>query len=277
MNKNNRTTSNMIYKKRGSIVSVRVNKRSLWKGKPEKSLCKSLPNTGGRNNQGRITCRAIANKHKKKYRMIDFKRNLSTERAIVKRIEYDPNRTAFIALVEYESSKIKKYIIAQDGLKVGSVIESGIDSSYNNIANCCTLLKIPIGTLISMVETQPGRGASVARAAGTFVKLVSKRTGYAILSLPSGNTIQVSLDCKAVIGKVSNVNHFNTVIGHAGHNRKRGRKSKVRGIAMNPIDHANGGRTCGGKIFSNFKGNMVKGYKTVRSKKKNKKNYYLIL
>ena len=242
---------------------VLVNKRKLWKGPREKSLCGSLPKTGGRNNRGVITCRHRGGGAKKIYRQIDFLRD-KTGSATVERIEYDPNRSAFIALVLYEDGR-KSYIIAPENLKIGSKVE--FSKEVNSLGSCSKLSDIAIGSKIHNVERNIGKGAQIARSAGTFVTLEGKEAGFAILKVPSGSTIRVSLDCKASIGSVSNSNHMNENLGKAGRNRHRGWRPEVRGVAMNPVDHPQGGRTHGGKIFRNYTGRIKKGQKTVRRKK----------
>lgn len=242
---------------------VLVNKRKLWKGPREKILCEALSKTGGRNNRGVITCRHRGGGAKKIYRHIDFLRSKKGT-ATVNRIEYDPNRTAFIALVTYEDGT-KSYITAPENLKIGSSVELSQGSTV--LGSCCKLSNIPIGTKIHNVELSAGRGAQLARAAGAFVTLEGKEGGSAILKVPSGRILKVSLECKASVGIVSNGNHMNENLGKAGRNRHRGWRPEVRGVAMNPVDHHNGGRTSGGKIFTNPQGTVRKGQKTVRRKK----------
>lgn len=237
---------------------VLVNKRKLWKGEREKTLCHAIQKTGGRNNRGVITCRHRGGGAKRIYRNIDFLRNKSGS-ATVSRIEYDPNRSAFIALIVYED-KTKSYILATENLKIGSSVELSEGSTV--LSSCSKLSHIPIGTKIHNVELNVGKGAQIARAAGTFVTLEGKEAGRAILKVPSGRTLKVSLECKASIGIVSNSNHMNEVLGKAGRNRHRGWRPEVRGVAMNPVDHHNGGRTSGGKTFTNPRGTVKKGQKT---------------
>lgn len=243
---------------------VLVNKRKLWKGNREKILCHSIQKSGGRNNRGVITCRHRGGGARKIYRKIDFLRD-KTGPATVERIEYDPNRSAFIALLNYEKDSIKSYIIAPENIKIGSKIEVSEGSTV--LGSCSRLAYIPIGTKIHNVELYVGKGAQLARSAGSFVTLEGKEAGVAILKVPSGRTLQVSLDCKASIGVVSNSNHMNENLGKAGRNRHRGWRPEVRGVAMNPVDHHNGGRTSGGKIFTNPTGRIRKGQKTARKKR----------
>jgi len=259
--------NNLIYYNpitAGSRNLILVNKRHLWKDGPVKSLCEKLKKTGGRNNQGKITCRHRGGGARRIYRKIDFIRN-KTGIATVERIEYDPNRSAFIALIRYEDNTLS-YIIAPDGLGVGMKVESAV-STTNSVGNSCALSNIKVGTLIHNIELQPGKGAKMARSAGCKVILAGKEVGFAILQLPSGKQKKVSLDCRASIGIVSNIDHMNEVLGKAGRNRHRGWRPEVRGIAMNPVDHPHGGRTNGGMNWTNHTGRIRKGQKTVRRKK----------
>jgi large subunit ribosomal protein L2 len=242
---------------------VLVNKKKLWRGPREKILCHAIKKTGGRNHRGKITCRHMGGGARRIYRQVDFFRK-KTGIATVERIEYDPNRTAFIALIVYEDNT-KSYIIATENMKIGSKIDLSQGSTV--LSSCSELSYIPLGTKIHNIELESGRGAQLVRAAGTFATLEGKEGGVAILRVPSGNTLKVSLKCKASIGIVSNSNHMNEVLGKAGRNRQRGWRPEVRGVAMNPVDHHNGGRTHGGKIFTNPTGRIRKGQKTVRKKK----------
>jgi len=235
--------------------------------KPEKSLLEPKKRSGGRNNKGKMTSRHIGGGHKKRYRVIDFKRNKFEVPAEVKSIEYDPNRTAFIALVEYKDGE-KKYIIAPNGLGVGQIISSGKNASPE-IGNALYLSDIPLGTVISCIELSPGRGASIARSAGAFAQLMAREGKFATIKLPSGETRLVLVTCMAVIGAVSNSDHQLLVSGKAGRSRWLGRRPRTRPVAMNPVDHPMGGgegRASGGHPRSR-NGIPAKGYRT-RSKTK---------
>ena len=241
---------------------------------PEKSLLKTLKKSGGRNSGGKMTVRNIGGGHKRKIRIIDFKRVRDDIQATVKSIEYDPNRSANIALITYVDG-VKSYIIAPNGLKVGQKVISG-DSSPIEVGNCLTLENIPLGTIIHNVELFPKKGASLARSAGSYVQLVAKEGKYATLKLPSGETRLVLLTCRGSIGTVSNANHMNTRLGKAGRNRWLGRRPRVRAVAMNPVDHPMGGgegKASGGHPRSR-NGLYSKGLKT---RKKNKYSDKLII
>lgn len=241
---------------------------------PEKSLLRPLKKTGGRNNQGRMTMRYIGGGHKRRYRLIDFTRGRENENATVKTIEYDPNRTARIALVEYADGK-KSYIIAPTGLKVGQTIMSGRGVAPE-IGNTLYLSEIPLGTLIHNIELRPGQGGIMARSAGSYAQLLAREGKYAIIKLPSGETRMVLTECKATIGTVSNSDHALEKSGKAGRSRWLGRRPRTRGVAMNPVDHPMGGgegRASGGHPRSR-KGIPAKGYKT-RSKK-NQSNKFIV-
>lgn len=236
--------------------------------KPEKSLLAPKKRSGGRNNQGRMTMRYIGGGHKKRYRIIDFKRDVFDMPAEVKSIEYDPNRTAFIALLQYENGE-KRYIVAPNGLKVGESLVSSLEGAPIEIGNSMPLSKIPFGTIISCVELRPGQGACMARSAGTFAQLMAKEGKYATVKLPSGETRLVLLDCMATIGAVSNSDHQLLVSGKAGRSRWLGRRPRTRPVVMNPVDHPMGGgegKSSGGHPRSR-NGIPAKGFKT-RSKKK---------
>ncbi|MDA0356612.1 MAG: 50S ribosomal protein L2 [Bacteroidetes bacterium] len=235
--------------------------------KPEKSLISSLKRSGGRNNTGKMTMRHIGGGHKKRYRIIDFNRNKVSMPAEVVSIEYDPNRTAFIALVKYEDGE-KKYIIAQNGLTVGQTVVSGTGVAPE-IGNAMPMSEIPLGTIISCVELQPGQGAVLARSAGTFAQLMARDGKYATIKLPSGETRMVMANCFATIGVVSNSDHQLMVSGKAGRSRWLGRRPRTRPVAMNPVDHPMGGgegRASGGHPRSR-NGIPAKGYRT-RNKNK---------
>jgi len=241
--------------------------------KPEKSLLVPLKKTGGRNNQGKMTMRYIGGGHKKKYRIIDFKRNKFGVEAKVVSIEYDPNRTAFIALVQYTDGE-KRYIIAPAGLKVDQVIVSGQENIAPEIGNAMPLSQIPLGTVISCIELRPGQGANIARSAGTFAQLMAKDGKYATVKLPSGETRMILLTCLATIGAVSNSDHQLVLSGKAGRSRWLGRRPRTRAVVMNPVDHPMGGgegRATGGHPRSR-KGIPAKGYRT-RSKTKASNKY----
>ena len=241
--------------------------------KPEKSLLVPLKKTGGRNNQGKMTMRYIGGGHKKKYRIIDFKRNKFGVDAKVVSIEYDPNRTAFIALVQYTDGE-KRYIIAPAGLKVDQVIVSDQENIAPEIGNAMPLSQIPLGTVISCIELRPGQGANIARSAGTFAQLMAKDGKYATVKLPSGETRMILLSCLATIGAVSNSDHQLVLSGKAGRSRWLGRRPRTRAVVMNPVDHPMGGgegRATGGHPRSR-KGIPAKGYRT-RSKTKASNKY----
>ena len=241
---------------------------------PEKSLLMPAKSSGGRNGSGKMTVRNIGGGHKQKYRIIDFKRDKEGIPAVVKTIEYDPNRTARIALVFYADGE-KRYIVAPNGLKVGQEINAG-KGIAPNVGNTLFLSEIPFGTIIHNVELRPGQGAKMARSAGSYAQLMSRDGKYAILKMPSGETRMVLQACKATIGMVSNVDHNLEKSGKAGRSRWLGRRPRVRGVVMNPVDHPMGGgegRATGGHPRSR-KGIPAKGYKT-RSKK-NASDRYII-
>ena len=242
--------------------------------KPEKSLLAPKKRSGGRNNQGRMTTRNIGGGHKQKYRIIDFKRDKQGIPATVKTIEYDPNRTAFIALLSYADGE-KRYVIAQNGLKVGQVIVSGKEVSPE-IGNALYLSEIPLGTTISCIELRPGQGAVMARSAGSFAQLMARDGKYATVKLPSGETRLILLTCMATIGVVSNSDHQLLVSGKAGRSRWLGRRPRTNAVRMNPVDHPMGGgegRASGGHPRSR-NGIPAKGFKT-RSKTKASNKYIL--
>ncbi len=240
--------------------------------KPEKSLVKGKSKSGGRNNQGRMTMRYTGGGHKRKDRVIDFKREKEGVPAKVKTIEYDPNRSARIALVFYSDGE-KRYIIAPHGLKVDQEIISGKGISPE-IGNTLYLSDIPLGTVIHNVELQPKKGAELARSAGAYAQLVSREGRFAIVKLPSGEIRKILVTCRATVGSVSNSDHALERSGKAGRSRWLGRRPRVRGVAMNPVDHPMGGgegRASGGHPRSRT-GLLAKGYKT-RSKKKHSNKY----
>ncbi len=230
--------------------------------KPEKSLLEPLRKTGGRNNQGKMTMRYIGGGHKRMYRVIDFLRNKDEYTATVKTIEYDPNRSARIALVVYADGE-KRYIIAPNGIQVGQVIASGPNVAPE-VGNTLPLANIPLGTLVHNIELRPGQGAAMARSAGAYAQLTAREGNHAILRLPSGETRMVLVTCRATVGTVSNPDHNLESHGKAGRKRWLGRRPRVRGVVMNPVDHPMGGgegRASGGHPRSR-KGLPAKGYKT---------------
>jgi large subunit ribosomal protein L2 len=241
---------------------------------PEKSLVVSIKKSGGRNNTGKMTMRYIGGGHKKAYRLIDFKRDKHNIPATVATIEYDPNRTARIALVQYADGE-KRYIIAPEGLQVGQQILSG-EAVAPEVGNALPLKNIPLGSIIHNIELNPGQGASIARSAGAYAQLSARDGKYAIIKLPSGETRMILATCMATIGSVSNAEKANEVLGKAGRKRWLGRRPRVRGVAMNPVDHPMGGgegRSSGGHPRSR-KGLLAKGYKT-RNKKKASDRYII--
>ncbi|ASG20983.1 MULTISPECIES: 50S ribosomal protein L2 [Nitrospirillum] len=247
---------------------VLVDRSELYKGKPVKRLTEGLSGTGGRNNTGRITARRMGGGHKRRYRLVDFKRNKFDVPATVERLEYDPNRTAFIALIRYQDGDLA-YILAPQRLKAGDVVVAGEKVDVKP-GNAMPLKNIPVGTIVHNVELRAGKGGQIARSAGTFLQLVGRDQGYAQLKLPSGELRMVRGECMATIGAVSNPDQSNTVIGKAGRNRWLGRRPSVRGVAMNPIDHPHGGgegRTSGGRHPVTPWGKPTKGKKTRSNKK----------
>jgi len=242
--------------------------------KPEKSLLAPQKRSGGRNNRGKMTMRYMGGGHKKRYRIIDFKRNKDGIPATVKTIEYDPNRTAFIALLNYNDGE-KRYIIAQSGLKVGQTVLSG-DKVVPEVGNTMTLSNIPLGTVISCIELHPSQGAVIARSAGSFAQLMAREGKYATIKMPSGETRLILVTCKATIGAVSNSDHQLMVSGKAGRSRWLGRRPRTRAVVMNPVDHPMGGgegKASGGHPRSR-NGIPAKGYKT-RSKTKASNKYII--
>ncbi len=247
---------------------------SITTDKPEKSLLSPLKKSGGRNSQGKMTMRHRGGGHKRKYRVIDFKRNKTEVNATVESIQYDPNRTAFIALLNYSDGE-KRYIIAQNGLQVGQKVVSG-PKAAPEIGNAMPLGDIPLGTIISCIELRPGQGAVMARSAGAFAQLMARDGKYATIKLPSGETRLVLVDCYATVGVVSNSDHQLIVSGKAGRSRWLGRRPRTRPVAMNPVDHPMGGgegRASGGHPRSK-NGIPAKGFRT-RSKTKASNKYIL--
>jgi large subunit ribosomal protein L2 len=230
--------------------TVKVDKTSLFKGRPEKSLSSSQQSSAGRNNTGKITIRHRSAGHKKKYRIINFKRNTLDLYGSVERIEYDPNRTAFIALVSYDNNS-KEYIIAPSDLKISDKVLSS-EKTEVKVGNCMKLKNIPAGTSIHNIEIKPGAGGKLCRSAGTFAQVLGSNDSYIMIKLSSRETRLISSDCKATIGVVSNSDNKNKKIGKAGIKRHLGIKPTVRGVAMNPVDHPHGGgegRTSGVDIL----------------------------
>jgi large subunit ribosomal protein L2 len=237
----------------------------ITRSTPERSLLAPIRKSGGRNNLGRITSRWIGGGHKRRYRLIDFKRRKFDVPATVERLEYDPNRTAFIALVKYEDGDLS-YILAPQRLKAGDVVVSGERVDVKP-GNAMPLKSIPVGTIVHNVELKPGKGGQMARAAGAFVQLVGRDQGKALLRMSSGEVRMVQAECMATIGAVSNPDNQNTTLGKAGRARWKGRRPVVRGIAMNPVDHPHGGRTNGGMHWVTPWGISTKGKKTRHNKK----------
>jgi large subunit ribosomal protein L2 len=250
---------------------VIVDRSELWRGKPVKSLIEGLRKSGGRNNHGHITSWQRGGGHKRRYRVIDFRRRKFDVPATVERLEYDPNRTAFIALIRYEDGELS-YILAPQRLKAGDVVVSGNKVDVKP-GNAMPLKNIPVGTIVHNVEMKIGKGGQIARSAGTYVQLVGRDQGMALLRLSSGEVRMVSADCMATIGAVSNPDEQNIVIGKAGRSRWLGRRPHVRGVAMNPIDHPHGGgegRTSGGRHPVTPWGISTKGKKTRKNKRTNR-------
>ncbi len=247
---------------------------ALTADKPEKSLLAPIKKSGGRNSHGKMTMRHRGGGHKRRYRLVDFKRMKQGVAAEVKSIQYDPNRTAFIALIEYKDGE-KSYIIAPNGLQIGQTVLSGTGAAPE-IGNALPLNEIPLGTILSCIELRPGQGAVMARSAGTFAQLMAKEGKYVTIKLPSGETRMVLGNCLATIGAVSNSDHQLIVSGKAGRSRWLGRRPRTRPVAMNPVDHPMGGgegRASGGHPRSK-KGIPAKGYRT-RSKTKDTNRYII--
>ncbi|MAF32166.1 MAG: 50S ribosomal protein L2 [Magnetococcales bacterium] len=251
---------------------ITVDRSELHKGGPEKSLVAPLKKSGGRNNTGRITVRHIGGGHKRKYRVIDFKRNKQDMWAEVIHLEYDPNRTAFIALVQYEDGE-KAYVLAPQRLKAGDKIISG-DRVDILPGNALPLKNIPVGTIVHNIELKPGKGGQIARSAGAYAQLIGKDAGYVMVRLASGEQRKILETCMATIGAVSNQDHSNENLGKAGRKRWMGVKPTVRGVAMNPVDHPHGGgegRTSGGRHPVSPWGMPTKGKRTRQPKKASNK------
>jgi large subunit ribosomal protein L2 len=255
----------------GRRFVVKVVNPDLHKGKPYAPLLEKKSKTGGRNNNGRITTRHVGGGHKQHYRTIDFKRNKDGIPAKIERLEYDPNRSANIALVLYKDGE-RRYIIAPGGVKAGAELMSGADAPIKQ-GNCLPLRNIPVGTTVHCVEMKAGKGAQIARSAGTSVQLVAREGAYATLRLRSGEMRKVHADCRATIGVVSNGEHSLRKLGKAGATRWRGVRPTVRGVVMNPVDHPHGGgegRTSGGRHPVTPWGVPTKGYKTRSNKRTDK-------
>ncbi len=252
----------------GRRFVVKVVEHTLYKGRPHQSLVERLSKKGGRNNAGRITVRHQGGGHKQHYRVIDFKRDKERIPARVERLEYDPNRSAHIALMLYADGE-RRYIVAPKGIEVGSELVSSSDAPIK-VGNCLPLRNIPVGTTVHCVEMKPGKGAQLARSAGAGVQLMAREGGYATLRLRSGETRKVHVDCKATIGEAGNDQHNLRSLGKAGAKRWRGIRPTVRGTAMNPVDHPHGGgegRTKGGRHPVSPWGTPTKGYKTRGNKR----------
>jgi large subunit ribosomal protein L2 len=251
----------------GQRQLVLVDRSSLYHGKPVKGLTEGKTSTGGRNNYGRVTQRWRGGGHKRAYRIVDFKRRKMDMPATVERLEYDPNRTAFIALVRYQDGELN-YILAPQRLAVGDTIIASAQADVKP-GNAMPLGAMPVGTIVHNVELKPGRGGQIARSAGTYAQYVGRDQGYAILRLNSGEQRLVQQACFATVGAVSNPDHTNISLGKAGRNRWKGRMPSVRGVAMNPVDHPLGGgegRTSGGRHPVTPWGKPTKGKKTRRNK-----------
>ena len=248
----------------------------ITKTEPEKSLLEPLSKKGGRNNNGRITTRHQGGGHKRRYRVIDFKRNKDGVPAKVASIEYDPNRSARIALLHYADGE-KRYILAPRGLQVGDTVQNGVGSDIRP-GNTLPLSEIPVGTVVHAVELQPGKGAAMARSAGTSIQLMGKEAGYAIVRMPSSEMRRVLVTCRATVGEVGNSEHANISVGKAGRNRHLGKRPTVRGTAMNPVDHPHGGGEGKNKSAGRHPvtpwGVPTKGHRT---RKKNKSSDRLII
>jgi large subunit ribosomal protein L2 len=255
----------------GTRQLVLVDRSALYKGKPVKMLTEGLSEKGGRNNTGRITMRWRGGGHKKTYRVVDFKRRKFDAEAKVERIEYDPNRSSFIALIKYEDGTLA-YILAPQRLAAGDTVVSGAKVDVKP-GNAMPLGAMPVGTIVHNIEMKPGAGGKIARAAGSYAQYAGRDGAYAILRLTSGETRKVLLTCMATVGAVSNPDHANVSLGKAGRNRWLGKKPSVRGVAMNPVDHPHGGgegRTSGGRHPVTPWGKGTKGMKTRNNKRTDK-------
>ena len=252
-------------------TTVLVDRKDIWKGSPFKSLTKGKTSTGGRNNVGRITSRHKGAENKKRYRIVDFHRNKIDTTGKVERIEYDPNRSSYIALIKYEDN-IRNYIICPQNIKIGDSVVSGLNKEIK-VGNCMPLQDIPPGTQVHNVELVLGGGGKLARSAGASVTLSGFDEEYAIIKLSSGETRKVAKNCKATIGSVSNPDQKNIKIGKAGRNRWKGKRPQTRGVAMNPVDHPHGGgegKTAGGRNPVSPWGQSAKGLKTRKPQRSDK-------
>jgi large subunit ribosomal protein L2 len=252
----------------GRRFVVKVTTPGLHKGKPHAALVASKSRSGGRNNAGRITTRHRGGGHKQRYRIVDFKRNKTDVPATVERIEYDPNRSAHLALLLYADGE-RRYILAPKGINAGDQVRNGITAPIKP-GNAMPMRNIPVGTLVHNVEMKPGKGAQIARSAGSSVQLVARTGDHATLRLRSGEMRKVPADCIATIGEVGNAEHSLRSLGKAGATRWRGRRPKVRGVAMNPVDHPHGGgegRTAGGRHPVSPWGTPAKGFRTRSNKR----------
>jgi large subunit ribosomal protein L2 len=255
----------------GQRQLVLIDRSGLHKGGPVKALTEGQHRHGGRNNTGRVTVRWQGGGHKQRYRLIDFKRRKFDQPAKVERLEYDPNRTSFIALLKYKDGELA-YILAPQRLAVGDTVVSG-EKVDVKIGNAMPLGAMPVGTIVHNIEMKPGKGGQVARSAGTYAQYLGRDAGYALLRLNSGEVRKVLLTCMATVGAVSNPDHMNEVIGKAGRNVWKGKRPHVRGTAMNPIDHPHGGgegRTKGGRHPVTPWGKPTKGAKTRKNKRTTK-------
>jgi large subunit ribosomal protein L2 len=255
----------------GQRQLVLVDRAGLHKGGPVKSLTEGQKNWAGRNNSGRVTVRWQGGGHKQRYRVIDFKRSKHDVPATVERLEYDPNRTSFIALLKYKDGELA-YIIAPQRLSAGDTVIAG-DRVDVKPGNAMPLSAMPVGTIVHNIEMKPGKGGQIARSAGAYAQYLGRDAGYALLRLGSGEVRRVRLTCKATVGAVSNPDHMNEILGKAGRNVWRGRRPSVRGTAMNPIDHPHGGgegRTKGGRHPVTPWGKPTKGAKTRKNKQTSK-------
>jgi len=246
---------------------IQVDRSELWKGKPVKALTEGLKKTGGRNNKGRITTRHIGGGHARRYRLVDFKRRKYNVNAVVDRLEYDPNRTAWIALITYTDGA-QSYILAPQRLQKGDVVVAGEKVDVKP-GNAMLIKNIPVGTIIHNVEMKPGKGGQLARSAGAYVQLVARDSGTVQVKLGSGELRRIPQECMATIGSVSNADHANEQIGKAGRNRWKGIRPSVRGVVMNPVDHPHGGgegKSSGGRHPVTPWGKGTKGRKTRNNK-----------
>jgi large subunit ribosomal protein L2 len=253
----------------GRRFLITTDRSELWTGKPVKTLTEGLSSSGGRNNTGRMTNRHRGGGHKRSYRLVDFKRTRFDAVATVERLEYDPNRTAWIALLKYEDGELA-YIVAPQRLAAGDKVVSSLQTVDIKPGNAMPLERMPVGTIVHNVEMKPRKGGQIARSAGAYAQYVGRDAGWAILRLNSGEQRRVHGSCLATVGAVSNQDHANTVVGKAGRSRWLGIKPQTRGIAMNPVDHPHGGRTKGGMHWTTPWGGAAKGQKTRSNKRTDK-------